>query len=158
MDSYEALYPDAAQSWRLWQGTLSGKAGVTFDAQNCGEAMGEKGYTDLNSQVNSLKKVIETQSQAITTLETYLGYGGNPYYYYYFKSHPSALKQDTKLAALAPSKALIPARARKARGGARRPLREQQERRRRAAAAFRAAPSLIDTSGSGALRRAGVKV
>ena len=43
MDAYEALYPDAAQSWRLWQGTLSGKAGVTFDAQNCGEAMGEKG-------------------------------------------------------------------------------------------------------------------
>jgi hypothetical protein len=29
-------------------------------------------YTDLNSQVDSLKKVIETQSDAITTLETYL--------------------------------------------------------------------------------------
>jgi hypothetical protein len=43
MDAYEALYPDAAQSWRLWQGTLSGKAGVTFDSENCGETMGEKG-------------------------------------------------------------------------------------------------------------------
>jgi hypothetical protein len=43
MDAYEALYPEAAQSWRLWQGTLSGKAGVTFEAENCGEAMGEKG-------------------------------------------------------------------------------------------------------------------
>ena len=43
MDAYEALYPEAAQSWRLWQGTLSGKAGVTFDSENCGESMGEKG-------------------------------------------------------------------------------------------------------------------
>ena len=43
MDAYETLYPEAAQSWRLWQGTLSGKAGVTFEAKNCGEAMGEKG-------------------------------------------------------------------------------------------------------------------
>jgi len=154
MDAYEALYPEAAQSWRLWQGTLSGKAGVTFDSQNCGESMGEKGYTDLNSQVDSLKKVIETQSSEITTLETYLGYGGNPYYYYYYKTHPSALKEGSKLAALAPSSALVPAKARKA--AARRPLRAQQERRRRAVA--RAAPSLIDTSGSAALRRAGVKV
>ena len=42
MNGYEALYPDAAQSWRLWQGTLSGKAGVTFESDSCGESMGEK--------------------------------------------------------------------------------------------------------------------
>ena len=29
-------------------------------------------YSDLNSQVDSLKRVIETQSDEITTLETYL--------------------------------------------------------------------------------------
>ena len=73
------------------------------------------------------------------------GYGGNPYYYYYFKTHPSALK-GSKLAALAPSRAMIPHTARKS-ASTRRPLRAQQERRRAAAAAFKAAPSLIDTSG-----------
>mmetsp|Transcript_4720 Transcript_4720/g.14401 ORF Transcript_4720/g.14401 Transcript_4720/m.14401 type:complete len:330 (+) Transcript_4720:44-1033(+) len=118
MDAYEALYPEAAQSWRLWQGTLSGKAGVTFDSENCGDSMGEKGYTDLTKKVSGLENVIETQSQEILTLESYLAYGGNPYYYYYFKSHPGALKSGklpSSLAALAPSKAFHPAAIHQAR-------------------------------------------
>lgn len=118
MDAYEALYPEAAQSWRLWQGTLSGKAGVTFDSENCGDSMGEKGYNDLTKKVSGLENVIETQSQEILTLESYLAYGGNPYYYYYFKSHPGALKGGkvpSSLAALAPSKAFHPAAIHQAR-------------------------------------------
>ena len=49
------------------------------DAENrpfLGRGLGRGGgccrYTDLNTQVGALKNVIETQSQEITTLETYL--------------------------------------------------------------------------------------
>ena len=35
----------------LWQGTLSGKAGVTFEEKGCGAPMGEKGYGDLKHKV-----------------------------------------------------------------------------------------------------------
>ena len=47
MQGYTALDPQAAHKWRMWQGTVSGKGGVTFDSDDCGESMGEKGYSDL---------------------------------------------------------------------------------------------------------------
>ena len=53
MEGYQELYPHAAHAWRTWQGTLSGKAGVTFEEKGCGSPMGEKGYGDLKKKVST---------------------------------------------------------------------------------------------------------
>ena len=42
LEGYATLYPEAAHAWRMWQGTLSGKTGVTFEDQSCGESTGLK--------------------------------------------------------------------------------------------------------------------
>ena len=119
MQAYEALDPQAAHKWRLWQGTVSGKGGVcvylrvyirmyvclpaciciciyiyiylyiyiyththtqvTFDAEDCGQSMGEKSYTDLKTEVGQLKDVVgEQQSEigAIVNAFSSFYYGG----------------------------------------------------------------------------------
>jgi len=73
MQGYQTLYPEAYHAWRLWQGTLSGKAGVTFDDQSCGESTGEKPFNDLKHQVGSLEDVIQQQQSDISYLENQVG-------------------------------------------------------------------------------------
>jgi hypothetical protein len=55
MGAYEALAPRQARAWRLWQGALSGKAGVEFAAEGCGEAVGEGPYKALRKEVSVLR-------------------------------------------------------------------------------------------------------
>ena len=76
MDGYQQLYPTAYHAWRNWQGTLSGKAGVTFETQSCGAPMGSKSYSDLESKVSGLQDTVQDQNQEIQYLESMLFYGG----------------------------------------------------------------------------------
>ncbi len=77
MQAYDVLDPQAAHKWRLWQGTVSGKGGVTFDSADCGESMGEKSYADLKGEVHNLKSVVsEQQSEIGDIMEAIWGYGG----------------------------------------------------------------------------------
>lgn len=74
MDGYQQLYPHAAHAWRTWQGTLSGKAGVTFQDKSCGAPMGEKGYGDLKNKVGtapplSLHRTRPTRLTRLNTVE-----------------------------------------------------------------------------------------
>jgi len=82
MDGYQSLYPEAYSAWRMWQGTLSGKAGIVFDDDNCGDSVGEKGYNDLKEKVSSLEDTVSEQSYDIRYLESMLGWGYQPYDYY----------------------------------------------------------------------------
>ena len=66
MQAYDVLDAQAAHRWRLWQGTISGKGGVTFDSSDCGESMGEKSYSDLKGEVNELKDVVSEQQTEIS--------------------------------------------------------------------------------------------
>ncbi|KAJ1472394.1 hypothetical protein T484DRAFT_1840483, partial [Baffinella frigidus] len=75
MDGYQQLYPHAAHAWRTWQGTLSGKAGVTFQDKSCGAPMGEKGYGDLKNKVDGLEETVNDQNSEIQYLEAMLFYG-----------------------------------------------------------------------------------
>jgi hypothetical protein len=57
---------------------------VTFDAEDCGESMGEKSYTDLKTEVGQLKDVVgEQQSEigAIFNAFSSFYYGGTQYCY-----------------------------------------------------------------------------
>jgi len=81
MKAYDVLDPQAAHKWRLWQGTISGKGGVTFDSSDCGESMGEKSYSDLKGEVDSLKDVVNEQQSEISDIMGALwGYGSSYYY------------------------------------------------------------------------------
>lgn len=70
LQGYSTLYPEAYHAWRMWQGTLSGKAGVTFDDESCGESTGEKPFNDLKDEVGSLENVIQQQQYDISYLES----------------------------------------------------------------------------------------
>jgi hypothetical protein len=69
MEGYQTLYPQAYHAWRMWQGTLSGKTGVTFDDDSCGESTGEKPFSDLKDEVGQLEDVIQQQQYDIAYLE-----------------------------------------------------------------------------------------
>ena len=76
VQAYETLDPQAAHKWRLWQGTVSGKGGVTFDSEDCGESMGEKSYSDLKNEVHELRGVVGEQQDEISDIMGALwGYG-----------------------------------------------------------------------------------
>ena len=73
MEGYQTLYPEAYHAWRMWQGTLSGKTGVTFDDDSCGESTGEKPFNDLQEEVGQLEGVIQQQQYDIAYLESQVG-------------------------------------------------------------------------------------
>ncbi len=79
MEGYQTLYPEAYHAWRMWQGTLSGKTGVTFDDESCGESTGEKPYNDLKEEVGSLEGVIQQQQYDIAWLESQMYPQYDPY-------------------------------------------------------------------------------
>jgi len=92
MDGYKTLDPEAHHAWRMWQGTLSGKAGVTFSDDDCGEAMGEKGYEGLKDQVSDLENIVSNQAWEIQKLQY-------PEYFGYYKGQTSpqlAARQKTQ--------------------------------------------------------------
>uniref|UniRef100_A0A6U5AK50 Uncharacterized protein n=1 Tax=Hemiselmis andersenii TaxID=464988 RepID=A0A6U5AK50_HEMAN len=74
LHGYKTLDPEAHHAWRMWQGTMSGKAGVTFDGHGCGDAMGQKSYEGLKDQVGQLERTLEMQSFEIEQLQY-------PFYY-----------------------------------------------------------------------------
>jgi len=78
LQGYQTLYPEAYHAWRMWQGTLSGKTGVTFDDESCGESTGEKPFNDLKDEVGSLEGVIQQQQSDIAYLESQM-YSQNQY-------------------------------------------------------------------------------
>lgn len=69
MKAYKQLDPQAHHSWRMWQGTVSGKAGITFDHDTCGDAMGEHDYKALNGEVKELKTQVKDQSKELQVVE-----------------------------------------------------------------------------------------
>jgi hypothetical protein len=79
MDGYQTLYPEAAHAWRMWQGTLSGKTGVTFADESCGESTGEQPYKELKKEVGSLEETIQQQQQDIYWLESQMYQPYDPY-------------------------------------------------------------------------------
>uniref|UniRef100_A0A7S0HYU9 Uncharacterized protein n=1 Tax=Hanusia phi TaxID=3032 RepID=A0A7S0HYU9_9CRYP len=69
MEAYEAIDSNVAHQWRLWQGTLSGKAGVTFEGESCGNSVGEKGYNELKNEVRELTQVVARQEDYIDEVQ-----------------------------------------------------------------------------------------
>jgi hypothetical protein len=126
MAGYEELDPNAAHKWRLWQGTLSGKSGVTFDGEACGDPYGEKGYHDLSQVVAEQQSEIEYLEDGLYEVYNlfwtppYAGQGGYGYPAggysdpYYYKGQPGPA------AALAAASTTAPAAAPAAARGARR--------------------------------------
>jgi len=78
MKAYDVLDTQAAHKWRMWQGTISGKGGVTFDSSDCGESMGEKSYSNLKGEVGELKDVVNEQQTEISSIISAL-WGYNAY-------------------------------------------------------------------------------
>lgn len=74
MHAYKTLDAQAHLAWRHWQGTLSGKCGITFSDDSCGDAQGEHGYNSLKNKVQELQHEAEMNSQYINDL----------YYQHYF--------------------------------------------------------------------------
>ncbi|EKX34194.1 hypothetical protein GUITHDRAFT_147378 [Guillardia theta CCMP2712] len=69
MEAYEAIDANVSHQWRLWQGTLSGKAGVTFEDESCGNSVGEKGYNQLKKEVGDLTRVVARQEDYIDQVQ-----------------------------------------------------------------------------------------
>lgn len=68
MHAYKSLDPGAELAWRHWQGTLSGKCGITFEKDSCGDSMGEHGFGKLKGQVKELEKRAEENEEYINDL------------------------------------------------------------------------------------------
>jgi hypothetical protein len=93
MHAYKTLDPGAELAWRHWQGTLSGKCGITFEDDTCGDSVGEHGYSSLNKKVKELESRAQENEEYINDLyyQRYFGssggydnggYGGDDYGYY----------------------------------------------------------------------------
>ena len=77
--AYAAAAPEAEHAWRMWQGTMSGKCGVTFAQQSCGESVGEAGFSDLKAKIGQLEDVAEQNAYDISRVASDLyGNSGAP--------------------------------------------------------------------------------
>lgn len=80
LQGYEALDANAEQAWRNWQGTASGKCGVTFAEESCGDSVGEHSYNELQKSVKQLSVQANQNSQIVDALEgAMFGYGYGSY-------------------------------------------------------------------------------
>jgi hypothetical protein len=62
------------------QGTASGKCGVSFAAESCGDSVGESSYKELESQVKGLESQASENSQVVKAIASLiLGYGYGSY-------------------------------------------------------------------------------
>jgi hypothetical protein len=68
MHTYVQIDKPAELAWRSWQGTLSGKCGITFRDKDCGGSMGESVYRELSSEVEKLKRQQAESRQVIRDL------------------------------------------------------------------------------------------
>jgi len=76
IQGYEQLDASAGDAWRNWQGTASGKCGVSFAAESCGDSVGESSYKELESQVQGLASQADENSQVVKAIASLiLGYG-----------------------------------------------------------------------------------
>ena len=98
IQGYEQLDASAGDAWRNWQvyfaiqslfmrysnqlsarvsqGTASGKCGVSFAAESCGDSVGESSYKELESQVKGLASQADENSQVVKAIASLiLGYG-----------------------------------------------------------------------------------
>jgi len=82
MEGYRHLDWYAYHAWRHWQGTLSGKCGITFEQDHCGESVGEKPWNDLKDEVKHLTEQADENSHAITEIKYPHNYFHDGYYYY----------------------------------------------------------------------------
>lgn len=83
MDAYKFADPATEHAWRMWQGTMSGKCGVTFEGDNCGESVGQHGYDKLEKSVDSLKKTASQNQWDIENIEDQVNYNNQYYDSYY---------------------------------------------------------------------------
>lgn len=101
LDAYAFADPEAAHAWRMWQGTLSGKCGVTFEEKNCGESVGEHGFKKLEDKVGDLKHTAAENQADIEGIEnaayynqqyynSYDPYYGGDYYDDYYDPYYAA--------------------------------------------------------------------
>ena len=79
LDAYKVADPAVEHAWRMWQGTMSGKCGVTFETNNCGESMGEHEFHALESDVQSIKKTAAQNQDDIQYMAN-AAYYNNQYY------------------------------------------------------------------------------
>jgi len=80
IQGYEQLDPSAGDAWRNWQGTASGKCGVSFAAESCGDSVGESSYKALESQVKGLESQANENSQVVKAIASLIfGYGYGSY-------------------------------------------------------------------------------
>jgi hypothetical protein len=77
LEAYKFASPRAEHAWRMWQGTMSGKCGVTFDEKSCGEAVGEHAYKALKSRVGELEDVAKENENDLEYLASYMFYNNN---------------------------------------------------------------------------------
>ena len=68
LEGYDTLAPAAARMWRLWQGGLSGKAGIEFAVEGCGEPAGERVYDRTRSQIRSVVTSVVQQQRLLTRI------------------------------------------------------------------------------------------
>eukprot|EP00292_Cryptomonas_paramecium_P005537 CAMPEP_0113673494 /NCGR_PEP_ID=MMETSP0038_2-20120614/6890_1 /TAXON_ID=2898 /ORGANISM="Cryptomonas paramecium" /LENGTH=410 /DNA_ID=CAMNT_0000589961 /DNA_START=11 /DNA_END=1239 /DNA_ORIENTATION=+ /assembly_acc=CAM_ASM_000170 len=72
MEGLEAFAPSAYQSWRLWQGLLSGKFGIQFADTSCGDSVGEVPFNELSGRVDSLESSTDDEQAAINAIVMHL--------------------------------------------------------------------------------------
>jgi len=68
MQAYSQIDSSAEVAWRSWQGSLSGKCGISLSDHACGDSMGQSVYQHLRSEVDQLKRQQSESRQVIKDL------------------------------------------------------------------------------------------
>jgi hypothetical protein len=85
----------------LLQGTASGKCGVTFSAETCGDSVGESGYQELQKQVQGLETQAKENSKVVNAIAgLILGYGYGGYGAYKQASGKALAQPPSKIGAI----------------------------------------------------------
>ncbi|EKX31298.1 hypothetical protein GUITHDRAFT_149395 [Guillardia theta CCMP2712] len=104
MQAYQYAEPQAEQAWRQWQGTLSGKCGIVFEDEDCGQSVGEHEFNALNSKVDAIEDQAERNEDEIYNI----AYSIYPPYYNNYNDYGSYYGYKGKASSLqSPRKALL---------------------------------------------------